>query len=219
MKRRPKLLDLFCGAGGAATGYARAGFEVVGVDAAPQPRYPFQFCQDDALSLPEDFVAGFDAIHASPPCQRFCPLTKQAGTAEKHPDLIASVREMLRRTGKPYVLENVPGAPLENPIMLCGTMFHGLRVLRHRLFECHGFFILTPPHGRHPRCHTRNKRVSFYGETDEMVDFVSVFGHGQSSVRAARDAMGIHWMTMAELSQAIPPPYTSTIGAALRTFL
>ena len=132
-----RLLDLFCGAGGAAMGYHRAGFEVVGVDIKPQPHYPFEFHQADALTYPLD---GFDVIHASPPCQRWSMYSRNLGTWESFPDLITPLRPLLRASGRPYVSENVEGAPLTG-IRLCGSAF-GLPVLddrtylrRHRIFE------------------------------------------------------------------------------------
>jgi len=213
-KRKPRLLDLFCCAGGAAVGYSRAGFEVVGVDIDPQPRYPFEFIQADALTLEPSFLASFDAIHASPPCQSYSDLAKRNGNADEWPRLIDPVREMLVRSGLPYIIENVEGAPLRNPIVLCGTMFPPLRVIRHRLFETN-FPILAPPHGRHPLCHTLDKRKAHYGKTDEMRDFVSVNGGGNCSVAAARDAMRIDWMNKGELNEAIPPVYTEFIGEQL----
>jgi DNA (cytosine-5)-methyltransferase 1 len=125
---------------------------------------------------------------------------------------------MLIKTGKPYIIENVDGAPLINPAVLCGTMFKGLRVLRHRLFEAN-FLIIVPPHGKHPRCHTFDKRKSQYGKTNDMIDFVSVNGGGNCSIAAARDAMGIDWMTKGELNEAIPPAYTEYIGRQLAKHL
>jgi len=133
--RKPRLLDLFCCAGGAGVGYSRAGFEVVGVDNKPQSNYPLPFIQADALKLDPEFIASFDAIHASPPCQSYSDLAKRNGNAHEWPRLIEPVREILIASGLPYVIENVDGAPLLNPMVLCGTMFKGLRVLRHRLFE------------------------------------------------------------------------------------
>ena len=138
---RPRLLDLFCGAGGAAMGYHRAGFEVVGVDINPQPRYPFEFHQADALEYP---LAGFDAIHASPPCQRFSTMTKRWARSSSHSDLIEPTRSRLRESMLPYVIENVAGAPLVGPIRLCGSSF-GLPVRRHRLFEMSSPPLLVPP--------------------------------------------------------------------------
>ena len=216
--KRPRLLDLFCCAGGAGVGYSRVGFEVVGVDITPQPNYPLPFIQADALTLDPKFIALFDAIHASPPCQSYSDLAKRNGNADSWPRLIDPVREMLIRSGLPYIIENVDGAPLLNPVVLCGTMFRGLRVLRHRLFETN-FPVLAPPHGRHPRCHTMDKRKSHYGKTDDMRDFVSVNGGGNCSVAAARDAMGIEWMNKSELNEAIPPIYTQFIGEQLMSQL
>lgn len=217
-RRKPRLLDLFCCAGGAGAGYSKAGFDVVGVDLKPQPRYPFTFIQADALDLDPEFIASFDAIHASPPCQSYSDLAKRNGNADAWPRLIEPVRAMLRKSGLPYIIENVEGAPLLNPVVLCGTMFTGLRVIRHRLFEA-SFPILTPPHGRHPICHTFDKRKGQYGKTDEMRDFVSVNGGGNCSVAAARSAMQIDWMTKNELNEAIPPAYTRLIGEQLLNWL
>ena len=217
-RRKPRLLDLFCCAGGAGVGYAQAGFEVVGVDIDPQPHYPLPFIRADAMELDPNFIATFDALHASPPCQSYSDLAKRNKNAHEWPRLIEPVREMLIRSELPYIIENVEGAPLIHPVVLCGTMFNGLRVIRHRLFEAN-FAILTPPHGKHPICHTFDKRKGQYGKTNEMLDFVSVNGGGNCSVAAARDAMGIDWMTKNELNEAIPPAYTQLIGAQLLTYL
>lgn len=208
---RPRLLDLFCCAGGASEGYRRAGFEVVGVDIDPQPHYPFEFHQADALTFPLD---DFDAIAASPPCQRFSDLAKRNGNAHEWPDLIEPTRRKLRASGLPYAIENVDGAPLVDPVVLCGTMFHGLRVLRHRGFEVN-FPLVAPPHGKHPKVHTFDKRKSHYGKTNDMVDFVQVTGGGNCTIAAARDAMGIDWMTKNEINEAIPPAFTEYVGRAM----
>ena len=213
-KHRPKLLDLFCGAGGAGEGYRRAGFEVTGVDLYPQPRNPHEFIQADAMKLPIDFLMQFDVIHASPPCQAYSVLAKRTGVGHRWPKLIERVRDMLAKTNKLTVIENVQGAPLIDPVILCGTMFPGLRVLRHRLFEVN--FPVTPPeHRPHPLVHTVDKRKNHYGKTDEWKDFVSVNGGANCSVAAARDAMKIDWMTKAELNQSIPPAYTQFLGKAI----
>jgi DNA (cytosine-5)-methyltransferase 1 len=212
--RKPRMLDLFCCAGGAGVGYSKAGFDVVGVDINPQPRYPLPFIRTDALDLDPKFIATFDALHASPPCQSYSDLAKRNGNAHEWPRLIEPVREMLIRSGLPYIIENVDGAPLLNPVVLCGTMFKGLRVIRHRLFEAN-FPIIRPAHKKHPICHTFDKRKGQFGKTDEMRDFVSVNGGGNCSVAAARDAMGITWMTKNELNEAIPPAYTQFIGEQL----
>lgn len=218
MPGKLKLLDLFCCAGGVAVGYSRAGFEVVGVDIEPQPHFPFEFIQADALALDMSFIKSFDAVHASPPCQSYSDLAKRNRNANEWPRLIEPVREVFIESGKPYVIENVDGAPLLNPVVLCGTMFKGLRVLRHRLFESN-FPIIAPPHGKHPKVHTFDKRKSHYGKTNDMRDFVQVTGGGNCTIAAARDAMGIDWMTKDELNEAIPPAYTQLIGKQLMQYL
>jgi DNA (cytosine-5)-methyltransferase 1 len=212
--RRPRLLDLFCCAGGAGAGYNMAGFEVVGVDNKPQRNYPFEFIERDALTLDPEFIASFDAIHASPPCQSYSDLAKRNGNGHEWPRLIEPVREILINSGLPYVIENVEGAPLIEPVVLCGTMFPGLRVLRHRLFEAN-FEIALPPHPKHPKVHTFDKRKSHFGKTDEWEDFVQVTGGGNCSLAAAKEAMGIDWMSKGEINEAIPPAYTEYIGREL----
>lgn len=211
---KPRLLDLFCCAGGAGTGYLKAGFEVVGVDIELQPNNPHPFIQANALKLDPDFIATFDAIHASPPCQSYSDLAKRNGNGHLWPRLIEPVRKMLIKSGLPYVIENVEGAPLKNPVVLCGTMFRGLRVIRHRLFEAN-FKIIPPPHRKHPKVHTFDKRKSHFGKTDEWIDFVQVTGGGNCTIAAARDAMGINWMTKKEINESIPPAYTEHVGREL----
>jgi DNA (cytosine-5)-methyltransferase 1 len=205
-----RLLDLFCGAGGAAMGYYRAGFtEIVGVDIKPQPHYPFRFVQAD-LSAWRVVPHGFHAVHASPPCQSFSKtraILRGKGLTNKGVDLVAHTRAMLRRNERPYVIENVPGAPLESPIMLCGTMF-GCRVYRHRLFECSDL-LLAPTHGEHE--HTTGSHRGYSKGTP----FITVGGNNYNREQGAM-AMGIDWpMTRAELSQSIPPAYTEFIGRQL----
>ena len=212
--RKPRLLDLFCCAGGAGVGYQRAGFEVVGVDISPQPRYPLPFLHADALTLDPKFLATFDAIHASPPCQSYSDLAKRNGNGDDWPRLVEPVREMLIKTGLPYVIENVDGAPLLNAVVLCGTMFPGLRVLRHRLFEAN-FEIIPPAHKKHPKVHTFDRRKSHFGKTDERKDFVQVTGGGNCTLAAAREAMGIDWMSKGEINESIPPAYTEFVGKAI----
>ncbi len=207
---RPRLLDLFCGAGGAAVGYHRAGFDVVGVDINPQPHYPFEFHQGDAMTWSLD---GFDAIHASPPCQRYSVATVfHPGRQAQHPDLVDPCREMLEAAGVPWVIENVMGAPLRNPIMLCGTMFDGLRVYRHRNFESMPSIYWPPMHNWHEH------RPAEVGRKVPGHGWMTVAGHF-SDVKAAGNAMGIDWMTRDELRQAIPPAYTRWIGAQLLSAL
>jgi DNA (cytosine-5)-methyltransferase 1 len=209
---RPRMLDAFCGAGGCSVGYHRAGFDVIGVDIDPQPNYPFPFIQADALELLRVPLIGFAAVHASPPCQAYSDL--QHRTGRTYPELIEPVREALRASGLPYIIENVEGAPLEDPIMLCGTMFPGLRVLRHRLFES-SVPLVAPAHGKHPLVFTHDKRKAHHGKLDQDQSFVQVTGGGNCSIANARAAMGIAWMTKHELNEAIPPAYSEFIGEHL----
>ena len=203
-----RVLDLFCGAGGCSVGYERAGHSIVlGVDRFHQKRYPYQFRQTDAISfmqaiLDSNDLDWFDFIHASPPCKRFT--TASALHSVDHPDLVTPIRALLERTGKPYVIENVVGAPLISPILLCGTMFD-LDVIRHRLFEISGFTV-----GSIPACNHR-KPVVELGRWPSPSQYHSVVGHFVN-VKYARKAMGIDWMVRDELSQAIPPAYTQFIG-------
>jgi DNA (cytosine-5)-methyltransferase 1 len=225
--KKYRCLDLFCGGGGAAMGYHRAGFEVVGVDNKPQPKYPFKFIQADALSYAIAAANDFDFIHASPPCQAYSNITPDKS---KHKGLIALTRKVLQFVGKPYVIENVPGAKkeLDSPIMLCGRQFN-LKVYRHRFFECRPQILLVPHHVPHkdktPSAGHGISPKGFLsitsggqGITDEQVSrflspkgFISVAGHF-SQVAYAKKAMGIDWLGQKELSQAIPPAYTQWLG-------
>lgn len=211
---KPRLLDLFCGAGGAAVGYHRAGFEVVGVDIRPQPRYPFEFHQADAMTFPLD---GFDAIHASPPCHDHSSATrrnrKANGTDGTGWMLEATVRRLNAR-GLPWVAENVERADFGDTyrVRLCGSSF-GLDVRRHRWFAAN-VPILTPP------CAHRLQRPrfrSFDSRRTTLASVIGVHGHlnypGEAELR--RKAMGIDWMTVPELSPTIPPAYTEHIGEFL----
>lgn len=218
--KKPRLLDLFCCAGGAGMGYSRAGFEVVGVDINPKPRYPFEFHQADALEFLREHGREFDAVHASPPCQHYSVVSKSHnGNAAAHPDLVPPTREALRKNGRPWIIENVIGAPLINPVVLCGTMFPGLRVIRHRQFESSERLTAPGACQPHPLCYTMDKRKPHYGKLDEMTAFVMVNGGGNCSKAAAADAMGIDWMTKEELNEAIPPAYTEYLGWQLRAAL
>lgn len=211
---RPRLLDLFCGAGGAAVGYHRAGFDVVGVDINPQPHYPFEFHQADALTFPLD---GFDAIHASPPCQAFTAY-RRTGNVGTYPDLIAEVRGLLHSSGAPWIIENVEGAPLLAPLLLCGSMFT-MDVRRHRLFESSERLeapLWSCRHGiwgpdRFPGGRSRERTGSSRGRVRKTIEI----GSWDIPLPRQREAMGIDWMTGNELSQAIPPAYTEWIGAQL----
>lgn len=205
---RPRLLDLFCGAGGCSVGYHRAGFDVVGVDINPQPRYPFPFFQDDALEFIKTVIrdgCDFDVIHASPPCQAWSVANNQK---RSYPELIEPVRNLMEISKRLYVIENVPAAPLRSPIILCGLSFPSLNVKRHRAFESN-VTLMSPGCGDHRR------------------DYLVIFGHecrsrrhGKAAGRKnkladGRIAMDIDWMTRGELSQAIPPAYTEYIGRQL----
>lgn len=197
---KPKLLDLFCGPGGAAIGYSRAGFEVVGVDIRRQPHYPFEFHCADALSFP---LEGFDAYHASPPCAKYSRLAA-AHRGRPFPDLVGPVREMLQATGRPYVIENVPGAPLKAGLLLCGTMF-GLRgkagqVHRHRLFEANWPLPLSPA-----SCCHQGKAMNTYASGARR----------RGTEREYVDALGVTWADVQSGCQAIPPVYTEYIGRYL----
>jgi DNA (cytosine-5)-methyltransferase 1 len=210
MVRTFRALDLFCCQGGSSMGLHRAGFEVVGVDWEPQPRYPFEFIHGESMDYPFD---GFDFVWASPPCQRFSDLAKRNGNAHEWPDLVTPIRARLKKWGGKYCIENVEGAPLRNPTTLCGTMFPGLRVLRHRLFETN-FLLPKLEHPKHPLVYTMDKRKAHYGKLDQDTSFVQVTGGGNCSVAAASSAMGIDWMTKQGLNEAIPPVYAEYVGRA-----
>ncbi len=204
MAVRPQIADLFCGAGGAGVGLYRAGFDVVGFDIVKQPRYPFAFVQQDALTVD---LSGFDAVWASPPCQAFS-IASKPHTDRKWPDLLGPTRTHIE--DKPYVIENVVGAPLRTTIFLCGLMF-GLKVYRHRVFESNCFMMgpLHEPHRDGPA--RQNNQLSNKG-------FIIVAGHF-TNLPYARRAMGIDWMKRDELAQAVPPAYSEYVGRQLRKAL
>jgi DNA (cytosine-5)-methyltransferase 1 len=235
---KPRALDLFCGAGGASMGLHQAGFDVTGIDIRPMKRYPFRFIQADALQPPVR-LEDFDLIWASPPCQAHTALRKM-WNAREHKNQIPQTRELLEAGGRPYVIENVPGAPLRATIRLCGSNFglgvKGAELRRHRWFES-SFGLLAPP------CTCgKSTTIGIYGEgardisSDARKEHVrdrcrtiTVTGHTPQqnvvrnqirktySVEDARKAMGINWMTIAELCEAIPPAYAEYIGGeALR---
>ena len=217
---KPRLLDLFCGAGGAAMGYSRAGFEVVGVDIVAQPHYPFEFIQDDALFFAAHVPVRFDAIHASPPCQHYSFAARlNPGSRDKHPDLIARVRELLLETGLPYVIENVEGARawLRNPYLLCGSMV-GIEVRRHRLFEC-SFPMLVPSchHDLELQRPQRYISTTTSAGTKRLRGIVNAAATGSNENMAnLKRAMGVTWMVERRgITEAIPPAYTELIGAQL----
>lgn len=205
---KPRLLDLFCGAGGAAMGYARAGFDVVGVDILPQPHYPFEFHQADAMTYP---LEGFDAIHASPPCQGYSRMRHLPWLAGRvYPLLIDPIRDRLVAAGVPYIIENVEDSPLErrsnlfgaHGVMLCGSMF-GLPLYRHRPFET-SFSVIQPQHVPHERTIAPGRLLKDRGRVSTW--------ERESRMPVV---MGCPWMTQKEVAQAIPPDFTRYVGSAL----
>lgn len=199
-----RILDLFSGAGGAGHGYHMAGFDVVGVDIDPQPNYPFEFHQD-ALKYLLEHHEEFDAFHASPPCQAFT--NAQKIQKNNHPDFVSATRAAFQLIGKPWVIENVPGSPLRDPVVLCGAMF-GLTTYRHRLFET---FPNNWGRWRAPEHPEHIAKTTKMGRAPKPGEFMHVVGNF-SGVAQARVAMGIDWMTRDELRESIPPAYTEFIG-------
>jgi len=224
---RPRLLDLFCCEGGAAVGYDRAGFEVVGVDLGGRfkKRYPFEFHQGDAIEFVKEHGHEFDAIHASPPCQRYS--ITNAARKHDYPDLVGPTRDALKASGKPYVIENVVGAPLEDPVMLCWTQFSTpgsvedddgtpLQMFRHRLFESN---VRLPQ----LLCnHEPGMQVAgSYGGARKDKHEARHVRHGGyvPSKRVQQALLGINWMTLHGMYQSIPPVYAYVVGSSLRRHL
>lgn len=212
-----RLLDTFCKAGGASVGYHRAGFEVVGVDIEPQKNYPYEFHQGDALEYIRDHGHEFDAIAASPPCQRYSTIT---ANPDRHPDMIDVTRDALIATGRTYIIENVAGAAphMRNPLRVCGSTF-GLAVRRHRMFESN-----APLRGTECRHAQQGRPIGVYG--DHMQDDEHYRrpdgtrrGNKAKTIEQAREARNIDWMNWLELTQAIPPAYTQYLGYQLATHL
>jgi DNA (cytosine-5)-methyltransferase 1 len=187
---KPRLLDLFCGAGGAAMGYAQAGFEVIGIDSAPQPNYPFEFHQDDALEFLEspEWPVQFHVIHASPPCQRYAHVTRWRGNPDDHPDLLHRTVDALALRPIPWIVENVPEAIPDPDLLLCGSMF-GLSIRRHRHFMS-SVRLAAPGSCRH----------------DDLFPFM------HKGERSYADAMECGWMSSREAREGIPPAYSRWIG-------
>jgi DNA (cytosine-5)-methyltransferase 1 len=202
-----KVLDLFCCGGGAAMGLSKAfnTQDITGVDILPQKKYPFKFIRASALEVD---LSGYDFIWASPPCQAFTKARKLQGNT--HADLVDPIRQRLIKSKTPYCIENVVGAPLINPIMLCGTMFN-LQTYRHRLFEC-SFPIFEPPHLKHTVKQAKMGRPVKPGE------FIQVVGNF-TGIEFAKKAMGIDWLGQKELAQAIPPAYSEYIGKQYLKYL
>ena len=210
-----KLLDLFCGAGGASAGYAAAGFEVHGVDLKHGKRYPYTYVRADVLDVLRDknYLDQFDVIHASPPCQTHSitqHLRNAQGKTTSKLDLIPETRAALIESGKPYIIENVPGSPLINPIQLCGSSFN-LKVRRHRLFESN--MVLVGSVCNHK---LQGRPIGVYGSLN---DEIPKGGKTAATIDEARDAMGISWAIWTELVEAIPPAYTKYLGGQLGRWL
>ena len=204
---KKKLLDLYCGGGGASHGYELAGWDVTGIDFIPQPKYRGRFVQADAIEYLRENYYKFDAIHASPPCQEYSISSMQFRLkSKKYDDLINITRIELIKTQLPYIIENVPGAPLINPVILCGSMF-GMTTYRHRLFESN-INLKVPKHPKHKNINAKMGRKPKTGE------FIQYMGHF-SGVKIVQDITGLYWLGQKELAQSIPPQYTKFIGEQL----
>jgi len=217
---KPKLLDLFCGAGGCSVGYARAGFEVRGIDIKAHVDYPYEIKVMDAMNFDKfsDWIDWADVIHASPPCPRYSRITSVSGKRDNHPDFIKPLLEKLEKIGKPYVIENVPGAPMDNPLILCGSSF-GLRVRRHRLFQSNKALMGLPCNHK-----SQGRAIGVYGNQTgsyehQLARYARIgrdYGIRASNVKDAQDALGIDWMSKwDDLTDSIPPAYTEFIGKQL----
>lgn len=206
--RKPRLLDAFCCQGGASAGYAAAGFDVTGIDLHPQPRYPYRFIQGDAIAYIAEHGHEYDAIAGSPPCQGYSDTQVLQG--RDHPMLITPTRQAMNTTGRPWIIENVPGAVphLLDPIVLCGAMF-GLRTYRDRWFEAGGGLTLDQPH--HPRHDKPITKMGRPRRDSEMAHYVGNF----SGVQAARDDLRVPWMNRDGIRECIPPAYTQHLGQQL----
>jgi DNA (cytosine-5)-methyltransferase 1 len=223
--RTLRALDLFGGEGGVSKGLHDAGFRPVGVDidARALTRYPYDWQKMDALQALRTLLDGgmvcgyelddFDLIWASCPCQAHSDLQKQ--NKRDYPDFIPMTRALLERTGKPYIIENVEGAPLRNPVRICGAGIPGLRVIRHRIFESNIPLRGVDCPDRHPLVFTHDKRKAHYGQLDQDTSFVQVTGGGNATLANKRDAMGMPWASNHGLNEAIPPAYTEHIGRQL----
>jgi DNA (cytosine-5)-methyltransferase 1 len=201
-----KLLDLFCGSGGASVGYAQAGFDVTGIDISNHKDYPYTFIKADVMELDAAYLSTFDVIHASPPCQVFSAtrhLAKAQGKVSNKPDLVEPTRQMLIKSNRSYVIENVIGAPLLDPVMLCGSAFN-LKVRRHRLFENNLKLVGTVCDHK-----KQGRPVGVYGS---LRDQIPNGGKTADSIEHAREAMGLDYMNWSNIVEAIPPAYTKYLG-------
>lgn len=219
MKRKYKLLDLFCGVGGCSMGYYNAGFEVEGVDIKNQVNYPFKFYQSDALQFEID-LNKYDVIHASPPCQAYSFATVFARRCgKKYPDLVKLTRERLKRTNKIYIIENVPGSPLIQPVQICASYFNlfnnDLFLVRHRWFESNVKLFGTPC--QHSKF---RKNISIVGDSDSLLSFQRKSINRKVLLKEKSNLMNMRWIkNNYELSQAIPPCYTEFLGKQIIAIL
>ena len=216
MSAKPKLLDLYCGAGGAGMGYIQAGFDVTGIDINPQPDYPGTFIQGDALAYLAAHGHEYDAVHGSPPCQASCTLTKGTNKGNEYLNLIPATRALFALLDVPTVIENVQGSDLRRDYTLCGEMF-GLGVIRHRYFEVSRFTPMPPEHKKH------RGRVAGYRH-GEWFDgpYFAVYGDGggKGTVAQWQQAMGIDWTgNRKSIAEAIPPAYTRYIGGQIMQYI
>lgn len=207
-----RALDLFCGPGGASKGLFDAGFEVTGVDRQYQPDYPYDFVQCDVFDLPMEFFKDFDLIWASPPCQGYCDanINKECYTR-----LIPLVRELLKQTKKPYVIENVQLAPIRHDLMLCGDMFH-LKVIRHRYFEIEGFHVPRIKHFKHKGLMATGDYVACYNGGNGNERTRKKYGRIKFSFDQQKEALGVDWVTpKSKITECIPPKYSEYIAYKL----
>lgn len=214
--RQKRLLDLFCCAGGAAVGYAQAGFEVVGVDHVEQPEYPYEFVRADAIEYARAHAHEFDAVHASPPCQSQTALTKGTNGRREYPNFIPQTRDVLSMLTVPTIIENVSGSDVRPDLMLCGEMF-SLDVLRHRYFEIENATIQRPFHPLH-RGRVRGWRHGEYFDGP----YLAVYGKGggKGTIFEWQNAMQIaHITDRVSLAEAIPPAYTKYIGEQIMSYV
>lgn len=214
---KPKLLDLFCCAGGAGMGYHRAGFDVIGVDINPQPNYPFFFVQGDALEFVKKYGHKFDVIHASPPCQANIAITAgnrgRKGWTDQHVNLIPATREAVAPFGVPTIIENGVTKELRRDVRLCGLMFD-LPTFRHRYFEIENWIKPWREHPSHKGYRTAGWRHGVKYEGNVYGVYGS--GGGKPTIAQAQEALGIDWTGVrAELNEAIPPAYTEYLGHQL----
>lgn len=222
-RKRPILIDLFCGAGGCSRGYHDAGFDVVGVDWRPQPCYPYPMAVMDALAVPVGWLSGADAIHASPPCQAYSRTMNirawdgRAPMLADPPDLVGLTRDLLLAAGRPYIIENVPGAPLRGHVVqICGAALPGLRVIRHRVFETDWLAFGVPCPGRHPRIEVNSFQPGAQRHHVTWTGYMTIAGHIFQRAPAL-DALGVDWDVRPNktVAQMIPPAYTRHLGRQL----